>query len=123
MRRLLAAAAFLVCAPGAGAQETAQPNPIQALEDCVLAQARRLEISREPANIVADAAIANCGKELTAATPSGGVLRSSLEARVQLKDAMRESALVQVVEDRAAANAPKPPPAPPKPPAAKKKTP
>jgi hypothetical protein len=112
-RALLIAAAFAVAPFDAFAQDAS--NPIQVLEDCVMAQARRLEISGESADIVATAAVAKCGRELTQATPQGGVVRSNAEARQQLKDAMREQALVQIVERRAAAKTP-PPPLPKEPP-------
>jgi hypothetical protein len=94
----------------------APPNAIQALQDCVLGSARRLEISREAADIVAAAAVSSCSRELSAATGPGGVMRSNAETRQQLKDTMRDLALLQTVEARAAANAPPPPKAePPKP--------
>jgi len=110
---MLIAAAFAIAPFDAFAQDAAAgPNPIQALEDCVMAQARRLEISGESADVVAAAAVAKCGRELTLATPTGGVVRSNAEARQQLKDAMREQALVQIVERRAAAKTPPPPPPP-----------
>jgi hypothetical protein len=108
-RALLIVAAFAMTPFDAFAQD-AGANPIQVLEDCVMAQARRLEISGESADIVATAAVAKCGRELTQATPQGGVVRSNAEARQQLKDAMREQALVQIVERRAAAKTPPPPP-------------
>jgi hypothetical protein len=94
----------------------APANAIQSLQDCVLNGARRLEISREAADVVAAAAVSSCNRELTAAAGPGGVMRSNAETRQQLKDTMRDMALLQTVETRAAANAPPPPKAePPKP--------
>ncbi|MGE3303909.1 MAG: hypothetical protein AB7M12_12455 [Hyphomonadaceae bacterium] len=127
MRRALLALAFSALAGPAFAQEAAAPppapppaNPIQALEDCVLGQAQRLEVSREAADIVADAAVAKCGRALTTASlgPNG---RPNLEARQQLKEAMRESAATAIVELRADRNTPKPPPPPPPKPRTKKR--
>jgi hypothetical protein len=93
----------------------APPNAIQSLQDCVLAQARRMEISGERADIVATAAVANCNRELTAAsTPANGG-RPNAEARQQMRDAMREAAIVQVVEMRTTKNTPPPPPPQPEP--------
>jgi hypothetical protein len=89
------------------------PNTIQMLEDCVLAQAKRLEISQEAADIVAIAAINSCSRELTAAsTPAAGG-RVNAETRQQLKDAMRDAAITQIVETRTLAHTPPPPPPPP----------
>lgn len=82
-------------------------NPILALEECVVNQAKRMDISGESAEAIAVAAVANCGKELTAATPAG---RNANEARMQLKDQMRETAIVTVVEARTLAKTPPPPP-------------
>jgi hypothetical protein len=88
----------------------AQENSIARLEDCVVREATRLAASREAADIVADAAVAKCGIELTAATPESGMLRSNANARAMLKDTMREVALLHVVEMRTPA--PKPAPKP-----------
>jgi hypothetical protein len=93
----------------------APPNAIQSLQDCVLGQARRMEISGEAADIVAIAAIANCNRDLTAAsTPAGGG-RPNAEVRQQMRDAMREAAITQVVEIRTTKHTPPPPPPPPEP--------
>jgi hypothetical protein len=103
------AALALACAPGASAQEV---NPFQRLEDCVVREATRLEVSRESAEAVAEAAVAKCGLELNAATPEAGMMRSNATARATLKDSMRETALVQIVEIRTARYTPAPKPAP-----------
>jgi hypothetical protein len=102
---LIACAAAFLAAPCAFAQSG---NPFQALDDCVTREATRLEVSREPADVVAEAAVEKCGVELNAATPEGGMLRSNAAARAALKDSARETALVTVVEIRAARYAPTP---------------
>ena len=90
------------------------------LDDCVSGQALRLEISGEAADVVAAAAVASCNRELTDAAQGGGaVFRSGGADRLLLKDSMRESALVQIVELRAARHTPAP--AVVKPPARSKK--
>jgi hypothetical protein len=78
------------------------PNPILVLEGCVRTRAQQLEISREAADLVAIAAIQKCNRELTTATTAGGQPRSLAEARQQLKDAMREIAVTEIVDIRAA---------------------
>jgi hypothetical protein len=83
------------------------PNPILVLEGCVRTRAQQLEISREAADLVAVAAIQKCSRELTAATNAGGQ-RSLAEARQQLKDAMREIAVTEIVDIRAARYQPPP---------------
>jgi hypothetical protein len=88
------------------------PNPIAMLEECVRARTQILETSREAADMVAVAAIQKCNRELTAATTSGGQPRSLAEARQQLKDAMREIAITEVVDIRTARFMPPPPPPP-----------
>jgi hypothetical protein len=85
------------------------------LEECVRIRARQLEISKEAADLVAVAAIQKCNRELTAATPTGGVTRSLAEGRQQLKDAMREIAITEIVDIRTLRNTPPPPPPPPPP--------
>lgn len=96
----------------APAAPASPPNTIQALENCVLAHSRRMEISRETADIVAIAALSNCSRELTAAsTPAGGG-RVNAETRQQLKDTMRDAAITQIVEMRTVAHTPPPPPPP-----------
>ena len=107
MRARFAFTALALCAaPAAFAQDA---NPYQALDDCVTREATRLEVSREAADVVAEAALEKCGRELNAATPEAGMMRSNATARAQLKDSMRETALVTVVEIRAARYAPPPP--------------
>ena len=101
---LIACVLAVVAAPCAFAQSG---NPFQVLDDCVTREATRLEVSREAADVVAEAAVEKCGVELNAATPEGGMLRSNANARATLKDSMRETALVTVVEIRAARYAPK----------------
>ncbi len=86
----------------------AASNPIANLEDCVRTRAQQLEISREAADLVAIAAIQKCNRELTAATNAGSQ-RSLAEARTQLKDAMREIAITEIVDIRAARYEPPPP--------------
>jgi hypothetical protein len=98
----------LVLPEAPSAAPAAPPNAIQSLQDCVLGSARRLEISRETADVVAAAAVSSCSRELTAAAGPGGVMRSNAETRQQLKDTMRDLALLQTVETRAAANTPPP---------------
>lgn len=83
----------------------AAPNAIAALEGCVRTRSQQLEVSREAADLVAVAAIQKCSRELTAATMAGQP-RSLAEARQQLKDAMREIAITEVVDIRTARNAP-----------------
>ncbi len=118
-RAIAAGVLALSAAPPARAQSdppgrAQSDNVIQRLEDCVVREAARLEPSGEAADIVADAAVSRCGTELTQATPEAGFGRSNLGPRMQLKEAMRETALLQIVEVRAARNtpAPAPPPAP-----------
>lgn len=116
--RWFAALPLYIALIGAGAaQEVAPPpapppNPIAMLEECVRARAEILEISREAADLVATAAIQKCSRELTAATTAGGQPRSLAEARQQLKDAMREIAITEIVDIRTARNTPPPPPPP-----------
>ena len=123
MRTLVSLLAIAALSAPAFAQDApAGPNAIQVLDDCVSAHALQLEISHEAADVVAQAAVASCARELTAASQGMGGLRSTSSARDELKNSMRESALVQIVELRAARNTPKPPPPPPeKPPARVKK--
>jgi hypothetical protein len=104
----LALALAMMPAPAAHAQSA---NPFQALEDCVIREATRLEVSRESAEAVATAAVAKCGVELSAAAPERGLLRANSEERQLLKNTMRETAIVHVVELRAQRYAPKPAPA------------
>jgi len=117
------ALAGATCAAPAVAQESSSPpaqappaptppNPIQTLDDCVSAHAAQLEVSGEAADVIAQAAVAECGRELTAAAQAAGGLRSNTAAREELKTSMRDSALVQIVELRAARKAPKPETAP-----------
>ncbi len=63
-------------APAPAAAPAPPPNPIAVLEECVRIRSHQLEISKEAADLVAVAAIQKCNRELTAATPAGGVTRS-----------------------------------------------
>jgi hypothetical protein len=105
MKRVLIAAALALSAGSAAQAQSA--NPFQALEDCVIREATRLEVSRESAEAVAIAAVAKCGVELGAAAPERGMLRGNTEERQLLKTTMRETAIVHVVELRAQRNTPK----------------
>jgi hypothetical protein len=113
MRWFAALPLYIALIGATAAQEVAPPpNPIAMLEECVRARAEILEISREAADLVATAAIQKCSRELTAATTAGGQPRSLAEARQQLKDAMREIAITEIVDIRTARNTPPPPPPP-----------
>jgi hypothetical protein len=117
MRWFAALPLYIALIGATAAQEVAPlpapppPNSIAVLEECVRARAEMLEISREAADLVATAAIQKCSRELTAATSAGGQPRSLAEARQQLKDAMREIAITEVVDIRTARYTPPPPPA------------